>query len=284
MGKLLKLPLFAQLIMVLTNAVEAGWYQQEVPNCPMAINLYASLLVADSPVQQMVEGVQQVEIMEMTKGAKRGPEVVDWVKKIREFGSFVLLDDFDASHPGVDSEPDAIKVSVFGNAFHSLQVFKEGGVPAEMPFVEKEKFNCMDFKDYYCSFVPKIQPKVKMVVLEGSENCLKSEVSPGPPLNFGEPKATIASAHLVQAAAKALRAMNPDLKMCRQGGRALYPDEEFDADASAVIAKSGKKLAAARTNDAGTMAWMGQEAVRRASLKVRPLVCGVKKVEAPVAA
>jgi len=212
MGKLLKLPLFAQFIMVLTNAVEAKWYQQEIPDCPMAINLYASLLVDDAPLRQMVEDVQSVEIMEMTKGAKRGLAVIEGVKKIREeFGAFVLLDDYDSLHPALDSEPDAIKVSVFGNAFHALQVLKEGGVPAQMPFMDKEKTNDKDFKDYYCSLVPKTQSKIKMVVLEGSENCLKSEVSPGPPLDFGQPKATIASLHLCQAAAKALRALNPEM-------------------------------------------------------------------------
>lgn len=277
MGKLLKLPLFAQLIMVFINAVEAVWYQQALPHCPVAINLYASLLVENAPVRQMVEGVQHVEVMEMTKGAKRGPEVVHWVKTIREFGSFVLLDDFDSSHPGVDSEPDGIKVSVFANAFHSLQVFNEGGIPDELPSGEKEKLDDRNYRDFYAFLVPKAQPKVKRVVLEGSENCLKSEQTPGPPLNFGQPKATMASAHLCKAIAKALRAQNPEIKMCRQGGRALYADEEFDAEASAVIAKSGKALAAARAGDAGTMAWMGQEAVRRAAMRMRPLVCGVQK-------
>jgi len=277
MGKLLKLPLFAQLVMVLTNAVEALWYQQELPHCPMAINVYASLLVDGAPVQQMVEGVQQVEIMEMTKGAKRGPEVVHWVKTIRETGSEVLLDDFDTLHPGIDSEPDGIKVSVFANAFHSLQVFNDKCVPAEMLFVDKEKTNDRDFKDYYCSLLPKTQPKIKMVVLEGSENCLKSEKTPGPPLNFGQPSATIASAHLCQVIAKALRALNPEIKICRQGGRALYEDEDFDEEASAIILKSGKNLSAARTGDAGTVAWTGQEGVRRAAMRVRPLVFGVKK-------
>lgn len=279
MGSLLKLPLIAQLVMVLTNAVEAVWYQQELPDCEIAINLYASLLVEGAPVQQMVEGVKVVEIMEMTKGATRGPAVVEWVKQIQEWGSVVLLDDFDSRHPAVDSEPDGIKISVFGNAFHALQVFKECGVPAEMPVVHKEKTNDMDFKDYYCSLLPKAQPKIKIVVFEGSENCLKTEPGgpPGPPLNFAEPKATIASAHLCQAAAKALRAMNPDIKMWRQGGRALYADEDFDAEALSVIANLGKNKDAVRTGDAGTMAWMGQEGVRRAAMQARPLVIGVVK-------
>jgi len=65
--------------------------------------------------------------------------------------------------------------------------------------------------------------------------------------------------------------------MFHQGGRALYADEDFDEDTCAVIAACGKAMAAARTNDAGTAAWMGQEALRRASMQVRPLVCGVVK-------
>merc|ERR1719183_2186791 len=214
----------------------------------------------------------------MTKGAKRGPEVVQWVKTIKESGSMVLLDDFDCAHPGINSEPDGIKASVFTNAFHSLQVFKDGGVPAEMPIALKEKMNDKDFRDYYCSLIPQCQPNITKVVLEGSENCMKSEVRPGPPLNFGQPTATVVSAHLCQAIAKTLHALNPEIKMCRQGGRALYADEEFDAEALVVIAKSGKRMPAAGTSDAGTMAWMGQEAVRRAGMKTRPLVCGVKKV------
>jgi len=124
MGKLLKLPLLAQLVLVLTNAVEAVWYQESLPTCPMGINVYASLLVAESPVLQMIDGVSHVEIMELTKGAKRGSEVNGWVDKIRETGATVLLDDFDAKHPGIDSRPDGIKVCVFVNAFHSLQAFK----------------------------------------------------------------------------------------------------------------------------------------------------------------
>lgn len=284
MGKLLKLPLFAQFIMVLTNAVEAVWYQQEIPDCPMAINLYASLLVDGAPLLQMVENVQQVEIMELIKGAKRGPSVVEWVTKIRELGSLVLLDDFDASHPALDSEPDGFKVSVFANAFHALQVIKEGGVPAQMPFVDKEKTKDNDFKDYYCSLVPKAQPKPKIVVFEGSENCIKSEVKPGPPLNFKEPKATVASLHLCQAAAKVLSGLNKDVQLCRQGGRGLYDDEEFDPEATMVIAKTGKDMSAARTDQAGTMAWMGQEGVRRAAMKLRPIVCGVRKKDVPVVA
>jgi len=275
MGSLHRLPLLAQFVMVLTNAVEATWYQQAIPECDMAINLYASLLVDGAPVQQMVEGVRTVEVMEMTKGAKRGPDVVEWVKQIRDKGLVVLLDDFDSKHPGIDSSPDGFKVCVFANAFHSLQVFKDGGAPTEMAVVDKEITNDMDLKDYYCSLVPKTQPNIKIVVMEGSENCLKSEASPGPPLNFREPRATTASVQVYRAAAMALRAMQPEVKMFHQGGRALYANEVFDDEASAIIRRSGKAMAAARAGDAGTMAWLGQEAVSRANMRVRPLVCGV---------
>merc|ERR1712070_1341925 len=244
--------------------------------------------------------------MEMTKGAKRSPDVDEWVGKIRETGATVVLDDFDATHPGVDSKPDGIKVSVFVNAFHSLQAFKNepvehsappmpitGSNPfdlvpfappllpiAEMPCMEKERVNPFDLVDYYGSIVPKHQSGARVLIMEGSENCLKSEIQ-GPPLNFGEPKATIASAHVYQAAARTLCASQPEgqsLQMLHQGGRALYDDEDFDEDACAVIAASGKQMAAARTGDAGTFSFIGSEAVRRASMKQRPLVCGVKKL------
>jgi len=283
MGKLLKLPLFAQFIMVLTNAVEAVWYQEAVPTCPMGINLYASLLVPGAPVQQLTEGVRVVEVMEMTKGAKRGAEVDEWVAQIRASGAIVMLDDFDGKHPGLGSKPDGIKVSVFVNAFHSLQTFKNE--PPFLPIgdiekVEKEKTNPFDVQDYYGNIVPTHQPGVKLLVMEGSENCLKSEVSPGPPLNFSEPKATTASAHVYQAAARAMQKTQPEgqvFEMYHQGGRALYADEDFDPQASEVIQKSTKPMAAARTGDAGTMAWMGVEAVRRAGLQQRLPVCGVVK-------
>jgi len=283
MGKLLKLPLFAQFVMVLTNAVEAVWYQEGVPECPMGINLYASLLVPNAPVRELVEGVKVVEVMEMTKGAKRGQEVDDWVAQIRAGGAIVMLDDFDAKHPGLGSQPDGIKVSVFVNAFHSLQTFKNE--PPILPMgdlqkVEKEKTNPFDVVDYYGDIVPTHQSGVRLLVMEGSENCLKSEISPGPPLNFGEPKATTASAHVYQAAARAMQKTQPEgqvFEMYHQGGRALYADEDFDAEASEVIAKSTKPMAAARTGDAGTMAWMGIEAVRRAGLQARLPVCGVMK-------
>jgi len=283
MGKLLKLPLFAQFVMVLTNAVEAVWYQEGVPECPMGINLYASLLVPNAPVRELVEGVKVVEVMEMTKGAKRGQEVDDWVAQIRAGGAIVMLDDFDAKHPGLGSQPDGIKVSVFVNAFHSLQTFKNE--PPILPMgdlqkVEKEKTNPFDVVDYYGDIVPTHQSGVRLLVMEGSENCLKSEISPGPPLNFGEPKATTASAHVYQAAARAMQKTQPEgqvFEMYHQGGRALYADEDFDAEASEVIAKSTKPMAAARTGDAGTMAWMGVEAVRRAGMQARLPVCGVMK-------
>merc|ERR1719263_296944 len=134
--------------------------------------------------------------------------------------------------------------------------------------------NDKDFRDFY-TLVALPHLKAKRLVLEGSENCLKSEVTPGPPLDFDQKIATVASAHLVRAIAMKF----PEMEMCRQGGRALYHDEEFDADASVVIAKSGKKMELARKNDAGTMAWMGQEAVRRAGMKTRTMVCGVKKID-----
>jgi len=286
MGKLLKLPLLAQLVLVLTNAVEAVWYQETIPTCPMGINVYASLLVAEAPVLQMIAGASVVEIMELTKGAKRGPEVDGWVDKIREAGATVLLDDFDAKHPGIGSKPDGIKVCVFVNAFHSLQAFKNepsGSSCApllpitEVPRVEKERLNPFDVLDFYGSLVPKHQSGARVLVMEGSENCLKSEI-PGPPFNFGEPKATTASAHVYQAAARTLCASLPvgeSLQMLHQGGRALYDDEVFDEDARAVIAACGKQMSAARAGDAGTMAWIGSEAVRRAAMQQRPLVCGV---------
>merc|ERR1740117_1704217 len=210
-----------------------------------------------------------------------------WVRSAA--GVIVMLDDFDTKHPGIGSKPDGIKVSVFANAFHSQQAFKNlpfGDPPvpllpiAEMSPVDKEKPNAFNLMDYYCSIVPQYQNGVKILIMEGSENCLKSEVSPGPPLNFGEPKATTASAHVYRAAAMAMRAAQPEgqvFLMYHQGGRALYADEVFDDDASAVIATSGKPMAAARAGDAGTMAWMGQEAVRRSEMRARPFVCGVVK-------
>jgi len=136
-----KLPIFAQLMMVLTNVVEAIWYEQDIPNCPMSINLYASLLVEGAPVKEMLHGVTAVEVMEMTKGAKRGHEVVNWVQKIREQHLEVLLDDFEPDHPGVDSSPDGIKIGAFDNAFHSLQAFNEDGAPSDMAAVAVEKID-----------------------------------------------------------------------------------------------------------------------------------------------
>jgi len=277
MGSLLKLPFFAQLVMVLTNVVEAIWYQQDNPDCPMSINAYASLLVEGAPILEMIDGVTVVEVMEMTKGAKRGPEVVHWVKTIREQNIEVLLDDFDSKHPGMDSSPNGIKVCVFANAFHSLQAFNDDGASSDMAVVEKEQVNDMDFKDYYCSLVPRMKEGIQKLIMEGSENCLKSEVRQGPPLNFDEPQATTATAHVYQAAARSLIAWNPNLQMLHQGGRALYDDEEFDEDARAVIQNLSKPLPAARKGDAGTMAWIGDEAKRRAAMKVRPLASGVMK-------
>jgi len=193
--------------------------------------------------------------------------------------------------PPMPTRSTSLLDSSFGgscNAFDSLQTFKNqpSGEPlapllpfAEMPYVEKEKANAFDIVDYYGSIVPKHQGGARILVMEGSENCMKSEVS-GPPLNFGEPGATTASAHVYQAAARAICANQPEdqeFQMLHQGGRALYADEDFDEDACAVVAASGQPIAAARTVHAGTMAWMGQEAVRRAEMQTRPRVCGVVK-------
>jgi len=260
---------------VLTNVVEAIWYEQDIPNCPMSINLYASLLVEGAPVEAMLDGVTAVEVMEMTKGAKRGHEVVDWVKKIREQNIEVLLDDFEPDHPGVDSSPDGIKIGAFDNAFHSRQAFNEDGAPSDMAVVSVEKIDKRSFKDYYCSFLPTMKEPIRKLVMEGSENCLKSEVK-GPPFDFNNPRATTASAHVYQAAARSLRLRGQDFQMLQQGFRALYDDENFDDEALANIQSLGKPMDKARM-EAGTMASFGDEAKRRAAMKVRPLVCGVIK-------
>ena len=86
------------------------------------------------------------------------------------------------------------------NAYHSLQAFKdETRLLAEIPIVEKERADPFDALDYYGAIVPGHQRELSVVVLEGSENCLKSEAA-GPPLNFTEPGATTAPAHVYRAA------------------------------------------------------------------------------------
>merc|ERR1712139_299580 len=103
------------------------------------------------------------------------------------------------------------------------------------------------------------------------------EKSPGPPLNFDTPEATTASAYMYQAAARSMISREPGLKMLQQGGRSLYDGEDFDEAAKAVIEASEIPMRDARTN-AGTIAWCGQEAVRRSVLQLRPLVQGVVPV------
>jgi hypothetical protein len=90
-----------------------------------------------------------------------------------------------------------------------------------------------------------MRESIQELIVEGSENCLKSEVRQGPPLNFDEPQATTATAHLYQAAARSLIAWIPNLQMLHRGGRALYDNEEFDEDARAVIQNLGKPLPSA---------------------------------------
>merc|ERR1712070_1034927 len=277
MGLLQKLPVYAQFVMVLTNAVEAVWYEQAIPNCKLSLNVYASLLVDGAPVLEMLDGVSSVEVMEMTKGVERGG-VREWVTQIRDRGIEVLLDDFDSRHPGAGSSCDGVKICVFANAFHTLQAVNEDGGPQDVEVVKKEKLNDMDFRDYHCSLVPTVQPCISKMVFEGSENCMKSTVSPGPPLTFDNAQATTASVHVYQTAAKIQGLQNPGLQMVHQGGRALYDDEEFDDDVLALLRNLGKDPSgSARKGDAGTMAWMGSEATRRANMKTRPLVCGVTK-------
>jgi len=70
-----------------------------------------------------------------------------------------------------------------------------------MAVLEKAQINDMNFKDYYFSLVPK-KKDVKKLIMEGSENCWKAEVRQGPPLNFDEPRMTIASAHVYQGGSK----------------------------------------------------------------------------------
>merc|ERR1719329_2065591 len=149
-----------------------------------------------------------------------------------------------------------------------------------MTFVDKEHVNNMDFKDFYCSILPRMQPNIRKLVMEGSENCVKSDVK-GPPLNFDHPKATLATAHVYQAAATSLRSREPEARMFQQGGRALYEDEDFDEATTEIILSLGMQMSMARKGHAGTLAWVGDEAQRRAALKVRPLVCGVVPASTP---
>merc|ERR1711998_90674 len=106
-----------------------------MPDRLFSMNIYVSLLVEGAPMEQMVEGARAVEVMELSKGTKRGPHVSAWIREMRNMGKNVLIDDFDANHPCLDSAPDGIKVCVFTNAFHSLQAFKEGGAVTEFPIV-----------------------------------------------------------------------------------------------------------------------------------------------------
>merc|ERR1719329_1869595 len=114
-----------------------------------------------------------------------------------------------------------------------------------MTFVDKEHVDNMDFKDFYGSILPRMQPRIRKLVMEGSENCLKSEVK-GSPLNFDQPKATLATAHVYQAAARSLRSREPEARMFQQGGRALYDDEDFDQPTKENIRSLGVPMAAAR--------------------------------------
>jgi len=275
MGLLQKLPVYAQFVMVLTNVIEAIWFEQAIPDCKLSLNVYAALLVDSAPVLEMLDGVSSVEVMEMTKGVERGG-VSEWVSHIRGRGIEVLLDDFDSRHPGAGSSADGVKICVFANAFHTLQAFNEDGASQSVEVVKKDKLNDMDFRDYHSSLVPMMQPRLTKMVFEGSENCMKSTVSPGPPLRFDEAKATLASAHVYQTAARIQGEQNPGIQIVHQGGRALYDDENFDDDVLALLRNLGKDPAgSARKGDAGTMAWIGVEATRRADMKSRPLVCGV---------
>ena len=287
MGKLLKLPLFAQCMLVLINAVEATWFQSALPDCPLAINLYASLMEPDAPLLELVRGASVVEVMELTKGCKRNESVVLAANALREAGYVLLLDDFDAAHPARNANATGVKVSVFTNAFHALQTFRgldsagEQILPFKQapPCLDKPKPQAFDILDYYGQLVPKLQPNSRVLVMEGSENCLKSEVSPGPPLNFGEPLATLASAHVYKAVALTLSSMAGEgytARLVHQGGRALYAHEVFDSAAQQVITALNKSMPAARAGDAGTMSWIGTEAVRRAALQTRKLVCAIQ--------
>lgn len=286
MGRLAKLPLFAQFVLVLNNAVEATWYREAFDRaarpcrpCPLAINVYASLLVDEAPVRQMTDGVEVVEVMEMTKGARRSPSVGKWVSNLREKGFKVLLDDFEPRHPAVDSQPDGVKTSVFANAFHVQQALKNAAQRfpvGELAFSPDEKRpNPMDVFDYYGTILPKLMCGIDSIVMEGSENCSKSEVSPGPPLIFSEPNATLASAHVYKTAALAMQKLSPSFTMFQQGGRALYDGEDFDEDLQAIVAATARDSKAARTSDAGTIAWTGDQAIARFAKRSRPAVCGI---------
>jgi len=286
MGKLLKLPLFAQCVLVLINAVEAAWYQAELPGIPLAINVYASLMGADAPFAELVGNAPVIEVMELTKGCKRGDSVVAAANSLRAQGRVVLLDDFDAAHPAAGANASGIKVSVFANAFHSLQAWKNvaAGGAALLPFAAaatetgKARPQPFDVIDYYGQIIPAYQPTTSLIIMEGSENCLKSEVSPGPPLNFGQANAAVASAHVFKLAALTVASLTAEGEVPRlvhQGGRALYANESFDVEAQQVIAAVQKPLPAARAGDAGTMCWLGSEGLRRAAMASRLPVCGI---------
>merc|ERR1712159_404692 len=119
---------------------------------------------------------------------------------------------------------------MFQNAAHTLQMFKEGKLPEN--FSEADAADVSSLVGFYSSFIRKAMPKVSFLVMEGSENCMKSELQPGqkgPPVNFSEPRATLATALVYKAAASILDiSKKPGFQMMQQGGRALYEGELFD--------------------------------------------------------
>lgn len=268
--------MFAQLIMVLGSAVDGNAYQNQMPDLPLSINVYAGLLCEDAPVLKIVEGVRVLEVMEMTRGARRTPALSSWVNELQSHGYRVMLDDFNTQHPALESTPTGIKVCMFQNAAHSLQMFKEGRLPAN--FTEADAADVSSVVGFYASFIRTTVPKASVLVMEGSENGMKSDLQPGqkgPPLNFSEPMATQATALVYKAAASILEASNREgFQMMQQGGRALYGDELFDEGVTAMVEACGKPIEAAR-REAGTMAWTGSLAPLHASRKTRSLVCGV---------
>lgn len=276
MSFLNKLPMYAQMMMVLGSAVDASAYQDQMPELPLSINVYAGLLSEGAPVLSMVDGVQVVEVMEMTRGAQRSPALTSWVSELQSQGIRVMLDDFNTQHPALDSSPAGIKVCMFQNAAHTLQVFKEGSLPES--FTEAGSDDVSSLVGFYGSFIRKSMPNVSFLVMEGSENCMKSDLQPGqkgPPVNFSEPRATVATALVYKAAATILEVSNkPGFRMIQQGGRALYDGEVFDDTVKAMVEACGKPMDAAR-REAGTMAWMGSLAPIHAARKIRSHVCGV---------
>ena len=182
---------------------------------------------------------------------------------------FVLLDDYDETHPVYDlrhplEQTPGIKTSAPLNAAHALGFLSDDSkrLPCKSKIAKAE--SSYDFIT---------QHDAEVVVFEGSENVISKQNG----FDFSDLDA--AAVATLKSCQSVMKRFPDTTKFYRQGGRVPRDGECVDPELQAVIGTLCKTVPSC-LQQVGTVSWMGDEAVRRASMMERLDICAIRQDEA----